>query len=142
MSRLGALANKIDRLETTLHELTEALVRLQVASLERTREFNIDANDIEVDRAKMLSFLSSVSKSLLRDTAFFALTLEERTWQAIARGLLSNGNSADDWHEDLAAVIGSLERGQLRDVNWSTIQQVLGTLDAGITDDMRRIEGW
>jgi hypothetical protein len=142
MSRLGALANKIDRLETTLHDLTEALVRLRVASLRRNAEFHIGLADIEAAQQKMITFLQSVTKCLMRDSAFFALSLEERTWQALAKGLLASGDSAQDWYDDLTTIIQALEQRQFSKVNWPIVEKVLSTLDSGIADDLRRIEGW
>jgi hypothetical protein len=135
MSTLGFLSDKLDRDQSRLQELNEALLGLQAEAVGRASDFGYGKETLAGFRAILADFAAKLQTEIGNGD------LENGSVSPIVARLKECGaKPISDWKEDLAQLQAALQTdAPLSDSLAGVLEELIGILDVQLTKDFSRL---
>ena len=135
MSTLGFLSDKLDREQTRLQELNEALLALQAEAVGRAADLGYGKEALVGFRAVLAEFTAKLQREI-EDCERENGSLSP----IIARLREGGAKPLGDWKEDLAQLQTALQtNAPLPDDLAGVLEELIGILDVQLTKDFSRL---
>src|SRR6266446_10619648 len=131
MSTLGFLSDKLDREQTVLQELNEALLGLQAEAVGRASDLGYDKKALAAFRARLAEFITLLQREIEDGER------ENGSLSPIVARLKENRTKPlGDWNEDLAQLQAALQTdAPLPDDLAGVLEGLIDILDVQLTKD-------
>jgi hypothetical protein len=135
MSILGFLSDKLDREQTVLQELNEALLGLQAEAVGRASDLGYDKEALASFRARLAEFISRLQREIEDGER------ENGSPSPIVARLKENrAKPLGDWKEDFAQLQVALQTdAPLPDDMAGVLEELIDILDVQLTKDFSRL---
>jgi hypothetical protein len=135
MSILGFLSDKLDREQTVLQELNEALLGLQAEAVGRASDLGYEKETLAALRARLAEFIARLQREIENGER------ENGSPSPIVARLKENrAKPLGDWKEDLAQLQVALQTdATLPDELAGLVEELIDILDVQLTKDFSRL---
>jgi hypothetical protein len=133
MSALGFAAGKVDREQTLLERLSQALLCVQVDTLGRAADLGLSKDDVAAAKATLRDFVERLRTKLTTDGQAGDLS-------ALAIRITEGEKPLEDWIEDLKKLETDLaSEAQLPIDSIHVFESLLSILDQELMEDFSRL---
>jgi hypothetical protein len=135
MSTLGFLSDKLDRDQTILQELNDALLGLQAEAVGRASDLGYSGKQLVESRSKLAEFVKKLLSEIDDGER------ENAPLSPIVLRLKDDGaKPVGDWKADLSELFAALQTdAPLPDELSEVLEELLGILDVQLTKDFTRL---